>query len=124
MSKLTEQLGTVGIHNAWGFAGHGNVYIGYTPGDSGRGGRSANWQVIRPGYKTDPKGPWYNNGYKTFSVYGRVDKEPKLNEAKQWVSERYGIKEWARTPFGSWMDAEFVKARLDELLGQRKGETK
>jgi hypothetical protein len=48
MSKLTEQLGTVGIHNAWGFAGHGNAYIAYTPGDSGRGGRSANFSIPSP----------------------------------------------------------------------------
>jgi hypothetical protein len=115
VSKLTEQLRSVGIVNPWQFAGRGNVYIDYTPANNGRGGRSARWQVTRPGFRTDPNGAWYNNGHKTFWVYSRADKEPKLFEAKAWASERYGIKEWARTPFGSWMDAEFVKKRLAEL---------
>lgn len=119
MSKLTEQLGEVGVHNAHLFAGHGNAFVMYLAADHGwRHG--AMWRVARPGFLTDPKGPWYNYGNKTFVVFGRHDKLAVFEEAKAWASERFGIKEWARTPYGSWMDAEFVKARLKELRAQLK----
>ena len=121
MSKITDKLNEAGIYNAHGFAGHGNVYIVYTPNDNMRGGLSARWQVDRPGYRTDPDAHWQDRGCKTFDLFnvGGTHKEKKeiaFAEAKAWASERYGITEWARTPFGSWMDANFVKARLKELL--------
>ena len=119
MSKLTEQYKTLGIHNPHNFAGHGNVFIDYTPNARGRMSRVANWRVYRPGFKTDPDAHWMDNGNKRFSVWGRGThsevKAQKLQEAKDWASAKYGIKEWAKTPFGSWMDAEFVKARIAEL---------
>lgn len=119
MSKLTEQLREVGICNPHNFAGHGNVYIDYHPNDYGRGGRGARWVVARPGFKAYAEAPWYDYGCKTFLVSGSgshtENKARKLEEAKQWASEKYGIKEWAKTPFGTWMDANFVKTRLAEL---------
>lgn len=121
MSKIKDKLGEVKVHNAHNFAGHGNVYIAYSPNEYGRIMRPARWQVVRPGFKTDPDGHWMNYGHKTFLLVnaGETHKEKKeiaLEEAKAWASERYGITEWAKTPFGDWMDADFVKARLKELL--------
>ena len=120
MSKLTEQLRSLGIYNPHIFAGIGNVLIHYTPADNGRGGSAAKWVVARPGFATDPKASWYDYGNKTFVVIGRENKNVKLDEAKRWASAKYGIKDWARTPYGSWMDAGFVKKRLAELTDQLK----
>jgi hypothetical protein len=125
MSKLTDQLATVGIHNAHNFAGKGNVFIAYQPYDSIRRLVSG-WKIARPGFQIDPETARYDHGCKTFVVFGRADKDEKFEEAKAWASAKYGIKEWARTPFGSWMDAEFVKRRLAELkrMVAEKGEAK
>lgn len=115
MSKLTEQLRTIRIFNAHDFAGYGNVYISYCPQLLGRGGRSAHWGVYRAGYQTDRNAPWYDYGNKVFTVWGRQDKAAKLEEAKAWASKKYKIKEWAKTPFGDYMDAKVVAARLNVL---------
>src|SRR5579859_7779389 len=121
MSKLTDQLNALGMHNAWEFAGHGNVFISFTPTDSGRGGRSAHYSVIRPGYKTDPeKSHWRDNGNKTETVGFDKDKAQVLAELKAWAGQRYKISEWARTPFGTWMDAKFVEKRMAELTAKLK----
>lgn len=115
MSKLTEALRTVGVYNSHEFA-NARPYIEYFPNDNGRGGMSARWCVYRKG---DVPENWRSSATKTFIVldggpFAEV-KARKLEAAKTWVSEKYGIKEWARTPFGTWMDAEFVKTRLAEL---------
>lgn len=121
MSKLTDKLRTFHIVNSHDFGGHGTVFIYYKAADTGRGCIPAWWAVHRVGYKTDPNAAWYAYGNKTFSlVGGESHKERKaktLEVAKAWASEKYGIKEWAKDPFGNWMDAEFVKTRLAELLG-------
>jgi hypothetical protein len=115
VSKLTESYKALQIHNAWGFAGHGNPYITYHAADNGRGGRCAQWVVVRPGYQTDPNAHFLDHGCKTFGVWGKDVKTLKLQYAREWAGKKYGITEWDRTPFGSWMDAGFVKARLAEL---------
>ena len=111
MSKFTEQMRKVGVHNSNAFAGKGNVYISYNSGNS-RACQPSRWQVHRPGFKTDSTAHWMDYGSKSF--LGRKQ-SGAFDEAKEWASERYGIKEWARTPFGDWMDAEFVKTRVAEL---------
>lgn len=113
MSKLTDHYAMRGVVNCWDFAGHGNVYFQFTALDPGRGGRSAHWTVVRPGFKTDPKAHFLDYGNKTF--YGRKAQVEVLESAKAWASASYGIKEWARTPLGSWMEAGFVKRRMAEL---------
>lgn len=115
MSKLADRLREHGIFNAWGFAGHGNPYICYTPTDYGRGGQTAHFSVVRPGFQTDTNAHWQDYGCKTINAYGKERKRQAFEEIKKWASKQYGIKEWARTPFGSWMDAGFVKRRLAEL---------
>lgn len=120
MSKLVEAYREIGVYNPHSFAGHGNVFIHYSPNEVGRISRPAVWRVYRVGFKTDPGAFWMDNGSKAFQLY-RYDgthaerKIACLEEAKTWASERYGITEWARTPFGSWMDAAFVKERMLEL---------
>lgn len=129
MSKFTDQLAdALGVCNAWEFAGKGNPFISYSPNDYGRGGRSAHFTVIRPGYRTDPdpNAHWQDYGNKTFMVWGsgKEAKDKMLAEALEWAGARYKITEWAKTPFGTWMSAEFVKTRLAELKAQLKAKEK
>jgi hypothetical protein len=119
VSKLKEQLQRIKVYNSWEFAGKGNVFISYTPTEP-RSVRCAGWKVYRPGYRTDPQAARYDGGCKTFTVSGKEDKPLKLEVAKKWAGERYGIKEWVKSPYGDWMDAEYVKRRLAELKEQLK----
>ena len=119
MSKFTEQLKKLNIYNSYSYAGKGNVFINYTGKGDYRSYQSPQFQIIRPGYQTDPDSPWYNNGNKTFLVFGKTKPET-LEEAKKWASERYEIKEWEKTPYGSWMDKTFVKNHNKELKKQLK----
>ena len=127
MSKLTDAFRGIRVFNDWDFA-QGHVFISYTGQSDYRSMQTPQWQITKGRERTDdnPKGPWYDYGKKTFVVWGREDKPVKLEEAKAYASEKYGIKEWAKTPYGSWMDAEFVKARTKELgqaLADAKGVT-
>lgn len=121
MSKLTEHYRTLGMHNEYGFA-DGKLFLSYTPEDNGRGGHGAHWQAVKGNEETDPTAPWYNYGKKTFTVFSyhkgdghAAAKQRALDAIKQWASDKYGVQEWARTPYGSWMDAGFVKKRMAEL---------
>ena len=123
MSKLTELLKKANVFNAHGFATthnpHSEVFIEYSAGETGRASRTAAWRVYRIGFQTDPETHWMNYGNKTFFIQGEGPhselKTSIFEEARAWAEERYGISEWARTPYGSWMEASFVKARLEKL---------
>jgi hypothetical protein len=126
VSKLTDSFASVGIHNGWLYA-KGNVAISYTPAQgSGAWREAAKWQVDRGTYRTDDaprdRQHWRNGGRKTFTVGNEAAKAPQLEAAKTWASERYGIKEWAKTPYGDWMDAEFVAKRTAELKAAVKAQ--
>lgn len=122
MSKTIDQLRAVRVFNDHEFFNgdgpRGQVFLSYTS-DTGRGGRGRYWHVHRVGHKTDPDGHWHHYGNKAFSAYavrdGMTGRAAALEDAKAWAGERYGIIEWARTPFGSYGDATFVKTRLKEL---------
>lgn len=116
MSKPTEQLRSLGVFNSYEFAGQtGQVWIEYYPAESGRAARYGRYVVHRRGYKTDPKAHWLDHGDKTFPSCSKGERPERFKAAMAWASNRYGIKEWARTPFGGWMDAEFVQRRIAEL---------
>ena len=100
-SKLRE----LRIINSWDIAkiSDSKIFISYSGPTYGRGPSNANWQVIGIGFKTDPEGPWYNYGRKTFNIWGvREDKKPQLAEAIKWASEIYGITKWEKDPFGDY----------------------
>lgn len=127
MSKLTDSLHSIGVSNDHGFFNEvGQVWIQYVAGDSGRGGRSGRAQVYRRGFKTDPDGPWYDYGRKTFNGWETplptdvTLRAHCLALAQAWAGERYGIAEWVRSPFGGYGDAVFVKRRLAELKARVK----
>lgn len=123
MSKLTEELRTVGVFNSHGFYNgqepRGQVFIGYRTED-GRSPFSSRWLVYRIGFKTDPGAHWSDNGNRSFIPHGRHSRKEALAEAQAWAGKRYGIGEWKRDPFGSYGDAEFVTARTAELKAATK----
>src|ERR1700693_3457118 len=109
MSKLTETLRARGIYNSYGFFGE-HPYISWTQ----NGGRTVlpSWFGVHK-RDQDLGGAWYHYGVKTFAGHSR-DKVA-LADAQAWASKKFGIKEWARDPFGSWGDAGYIKQRIMEL---------
>jgi hypothetical protein len=99
--------------------------------ETGRAYQPAAWQVIRPGFRTDPNGYWRDYGHKTFNVYGREQKEAKRLEAIAWASERYDFdpEDWVPSPFGrasGWFPRPVLEAALDAIqrgarLSQKDG---
>lgn len=114
---LREKLRVFNSHNFCS-AGGGFVWVCYTPQTTGRGYRAASWQVVRiDGKPTNPGGPWYDNGWKTFSVYGREYRELRRVEAIAWATEKFGIAKWVRDPFGDWQDASVYAEVVRRLNG-------
>lgn len=112
MSKLTEKLNAIGMHNSYEFfVDEPYIYI------SLRGGSR---DVIPSSYKVSKCGvslseAWYDYGAKSFSFCNRESKKEALEEAKKWAREKFGITEWARNPFGDYGDANFIQRRIEEL---------
>lgn len=107
MKKLTKSALSKKrrIYNSHNFctAGGGKVLIMYRPHDRGRGGQCAAWQVAGVYFSTDRRAYWRDYGCKTF-VCDSTNRDAKLDEAKRWATEEYGITEWVRDPFGGWQD--------------------
>jgi hypothetical protein len=112
-NELRERLN---ICNPWNYceAGGGYVYIDYNAATKGRGGRSAHIQVIATHGHTDVHAAWYDYGRKTWTC-SQLTRAERLDEAKAWATEKYGITDWIKDPFGGWQDARVV-ARVKELL--------
>src|ERR1700730_17013996 len=91
--------------------------ISYAPAQgSGAWREPAKWQVSRGLERTDDspseRRHWRDRGLKTWSVSGAPGKARGPGQAK----------EWARTPYGDWMDAEFVAKRTAELKAAVKAQ--
>lgn len=99
-TPLHTRLGFINAHDVVRYAverGAGPaVYLAYRPQQSGRSSTSPAWQAIGTDHQTDPDGPFYNHGYKTFPVSrSRGGRAGALEAAKAWGAERYGC-EWAK----------------------------
>jgi len=127
--KLTrERLRAARIINDWdlakviqGLGGFG-VFVGYRSQDHGRIYTPAAWQVIRPGFRTDPKGHWSDYGRKTFLVGTPVRefKDPVRLEAIGWASKRYQLdpEDWLPSPLGrasGWFPGPDLREALEAI---------
>lgn len=86
-------------------------YISYIGPDRGRGGDGACFAVIGLKFKTDPDGPWYNYGNKTFNLFGS-SKEQALFAAQVWCCLRGYVldyTEWERGPLDDWHPKGSIK---------------
>ena len=128
MAKMTkEKLKAIGIFNPHNFCtiGGGRIFVGYSPQVTGRAYRTAKWQVCGVREKTDPKAFWMDNGQKAFDVNGVAAnssgthaeiKEIQRLAAIAWATEKYGIDDWVKDPFGDYQERrvwERVAALLD-----------
>ena len=113
MSKLTEKFREKKVFNPFDFYGD-QPYITYRLGHSVI---SACWAVAKSGLNLGQV--WYDHGCRTFGGYGEPGEGSQrvrgLRAAQAWARKYFGIKEWARDPFGSYGEAEFVKKRIKEL---------
>ncbi|MDD5354675.1 MAG: hypothetical protein PHF95_05745 [bacterium] len=94
-------LDRIRIHNSHNIAvttGE-KLYIGYIRGDKWSGAR---WSVIGIKVQTDPTAHWKDMGNKTFPVWTKEEKEEKLQEAKNWVKQKYGIDITEKDVWGGW----------------------
>lgn len=100
--------------------------VSYSKGDSGRAFRPAQWMVSQPGVVLDPKCHWQDKQYDgscpvVFGLWGapgitKANQRKQVEQiALQWARDRFGIQDWIKNPFGEYMPAEFVKARLAQL---------
>jgi hypothetical protein len=68
-----------------------SVYLKFSPAPD-RSSESV-WQVIRPGYDTDPEDTKHL-GIKTFAAQGNVERILSLQDALVWLSITYGVDKW------------------------------
>ena len=117
--KLTKALcRTAKIFNPHNYA-NGEVYITYHPEERGRISTYASWSVSKAGMKLSDF--WRDYGSMHLTVHRREQKEAVLKTAMKYVTDKFGIVNFAKTPFGSWMDAEFVAKRNAEIVAILKG---
>jgi hypothetical protein len=133
--KLTKALlSEHGIHNPHNFctAGGGKIYIAYSPQITGRAYRSASWQVIMPNGKTDPDGAWCDNGQKSFDVNSvavpECDTPHKRKEYQRlaaiaWATEKYGIDDWVKDPFGDYQQREVWERVVEKIKTKQLSRT-
>lgn len=115
MSKVTEQLREFGIFNPIGFYGT-EPFVSIFVQTNRRTCIPSAVCVTKRGVNLGAA--WYDHGSKRFSYGSREDKKEQLEAAKEWASDKFGITQWMRDPFGSYGSADFVKTRLKQLLKQ------
>lgn len=110
---------TVGVFNGHAIAALApdQVYISFSPSQTGRGAMSARYQVVRIGYRTDPNAHFLDNGHKTFSA--GIRKEQALRDAMEWADKRYGKREWLRDPYGNYQDARVIPLLWEKIRAQK-----
>jgi hypothetical protein len=94
--------------------GGGRLFISYQPRPQGRMGIGSipGWKVVGIRFHTDPEADFLDHGCKRFTC-GTRDKEAGLAEAKAWATEKYGITEWIRDPFGAWQDESVYRKVME-----------
>jgi hypothetical protein len=70
-----------------------SVFLAYTPVQHPY---PAAWQVVRPGYDTDPLAEPWQQGRKTFCVYTVNDRSSAEQAARVWASVTYAVDRWVK----------------------------
>lgn len=70
-----------------------SVYLAFT---AARFPHPPAWQVIRPGYETDPLAEAWQQGRKTFCVYTVGDRTAAEQNARLWASVHYAVDRWVK----------------------------
>jgi len=106
----------VNTHDQNYLYGGERVFIIYIPADYGRGGHGAYFQVFHTvngkEVPTDPGGPWYYYGRKSFMPHGfnganhHESKRLALQAAMDWAKEQYGERTWVRNRAGDYVEKE------------------
>lgn len=110
MSKLTDDLCSIGVVNDHYFFAAGQAHIQYLPDEAGSAGLSCA-KVYRRGFNTATYGEKTYYGWEAPRPEGVSPRTHCIALAQEWASERYGIREWKRSPFGGYGDAYVVKQR-------------
>lgn len=74
------------------------VSVCFSPQETGRSYRAANWRVYCLGMKTDPTAHWTDYGNKTFGISRRNSQEEARQDALAWATEKFGVQEWDTIP--------------------------
>lgn len=111
------------------------IVLFYQRNEYGRFSRSAAFQVGRykdgHGMATDPYAHWQDSGHKTFLVSanhreGETPHQAKMRtlaEAIQWVTKKYGKREFVRNRMGDWVEKRVNdKFPLPKRSATAKGE--
>ena len=117
MNKI-EKMRKRRVFNPWGFYGR-QPFIWYRP--RGRDSLSMTtraWMVTKRVVLLGDR--WFDSGSKVFLVF-TTSKEETLTQAKVWASKKFGVKEWAKDPFGGYGPKEFMQRRLEEILAVPEG---
>jgi len=80
-----------------------------------RGGAGARYRVHHKNFATDKNSHWMDHGLKTFSVFEFANKQATAEAAISWADHRYGKRDWARDPWGSYQDARAITAAWDAV---------
>lgn len=80
------------------------IMVYYAPYEA-RGGQGSCWMVASPFFETDPQSTWYYHGKKAFIVAGRSSMGRKRQEAIEWATKVYGVKEWKRNRVRDYVPA-------------------
>ena len=115
-SKVLVRLRELRIFNCYDFY-QDKSYI-YRSIGGGRSVIPSHWAVVKLGVSLSTF--WADYGSKSFVYSGREDSKRALLEAQKWASERFGVGEWIRDPYGSYGSKTYVEERLKELLGGPK----
>lgn len=113
--KLTKPVCKIAkVYNPHDYAS-GRAWLEYDAEQRGRMSSGARWAVHQAG--KDFGGHWTDYGAKVFTLFG-CTKVEAFAEAVAWMSKELGIKELAKTPFGTWMEKSFVHERNAQIAAR------
>jgi hypothetical protein len=97
---------------------NGEPYISYIIGENGREAHYPYWRLLKTGISIS--GNWWDKGEYRLSVFSRIEKKQKFLEIKAFALKLFGIKDWAKGPFGAYYEKSFVEKRIAEIIAKHE----